>query len=134
MLLHESMTMKIHRVLTDATANTLRAIFEQDELPDKALEKTLRSHQKFGSRDRKFIAGAVYACVRNYRLYKACLPLNTQETSTYLDMIAVYMIHEGYEMNTAAIWGQPDTEAIKQQLILNFPVIAEAAGWTTSGN
>ena len=61
--------MRLHRNLVIAVINTLNSIFHKGHYADKAVEKTLKSNKKWGSRDRAFIAETTYDIVRWKRLY-----------------------------------------------------------------
>src|ERR1043165_3583018 len=61
--------MKLHRHLVNSVALTLREIFTGNTYADKALERLFRSNPKWGSRDRRFVAEAVYDITRYFRLY-----------------------------------------------------------------
>lgn len=60
--------MKIHRHLVEEILAALRQIIEEGARADKVIEKFLKSHRKWGSRDRKFFAENVYEVVRWHRL------------------------------------------------------------------
>ncbi len=61
--------MKLYKNLVNSIAETLTDIFVKNRYADKALEKLFKQNPKWGSRDRRFVAEAVYDIVRNYRLY-----------------------------------------------------------------
>jgi 16S rRNA (cytosine967-C5)-methyltransferase len=61
--------MRLHRNLVFAVIRTLHQIFNEEVYADKAVEKTLKSNPRWGSRDRGFIAETVYDIVRWKRLY-----------------------------------------------------------------
>ena len=61
--------MRLHRNLVFAVADTLNNIFNGGIYADKAVERTLKSNKRWGSRDRAFIAETVYDIVRWKRLY-----------------------------------------------------------------
>ncbi|HOZ87594.1 MAG TPA: RsmB/NOP family class I SAM-dependent RNA methyltransferase [Bacteroidia bacterium] len=61
--------MKLYKNLVNSVALTLQEIFIKNRYADKALEKVFKEHVQWGSRDRRFVAEAVYDIVRNYRLY-----------------------------------------------------------------
>jgi 16S rRNA (cytosine967-C5)-methyltransferase len=61
--------MKLYKNLVNSVALTLQEIFVKNRYADKALEKVFKEHVQWGSRDRRFVAEAVYDIVRNYRLY-----------------------------------------------------------------
>ena len=61
--------MKLYKNLVNSVASTLQEIFIKNRYADKALERVFKEHIQWGSRDRRFVAEAVYDIVRNYRLY-----------------------------------------------------------------
>ena len=61
--------MRLHRNLVLAVIDSLNYIFNDGLYADKVVEKTLKRDTRWGARDRKFIAGTVYDCVRWKRLY-----------------------------------------------------------------
>ena len=61
--------MKIYKNLVNSVALTLQEIFIKNRFADKALEKTFKQNIQWGSRDRRFVAEAVYDITRNFRLY-----------------------------------------------------------------
>lgn len=62
--------MKIHRHLAEAVIVALEEIFFDNKYADKVIQKNLKSHSKWGSRDRKFFAETIYEVVRWHRLLK----------------------------------------------------------------
>lgn len=58
---------KIHGLLVEAIAKALKDIFETGRHADKVIEYYLKGHRKWGSRDRRFFAEAVYEIVRAWR-------------------------------------------------------------------
>lgn len=60
--------MKIHRHLAESLIIALEEIFFDNKYADKVIQKNLKSHSKWGSRDRKFFAETIYEVVRWYRL------------------------------------------------------------------
>ena len=61
--------MRFHRNLVLAVIQTLDLIFNKLLYADKAVEQTLKSNKRWGSRDRGFIAETTYEIVRWKRLY-----------------------------------------------------------------
>jgi 16S rRNA (cytosine967-C5)-methyltransferase len=59
--------MKIHKHILLDVLDSLEIIFEEGKHADKVIEKTLKSHSKWGGRDRKFYAESVYEIVRHWR-------------------------------------------------------------------
>lgn len=61
--------MKIHPNVAEATVGALLDIFKQGRYSDRVVERTLKAHSKWGSRDRRFVAETVYELVRWWRSY-----------------------------------------------------------------
>lgn len=60
--------MSLHRHLIEETELAIATIFVEKRPADKVIERTLKAHPKWGSRDRRFVAEAVYEVVRHARL------------------------------------------------------------------
>lgn len=58
---------RIHSLLVEAIAKALQDIFETGRNADKVIEYYLKNQRKWGSRDRRFFAEAVYEIVRWWR-------------------------------------------------------------------
>src|SRR2546423_10516779 len=71
--------MKLHLNHVLAVNQDIRLIFEEDKYADKVLEKVLRSNNRWGARDRAFIAGNTYDMVRFWRLIGAVTGLENRE-------------------------------------------------------
>lgn len=61
------MAQKIHNHLVVAITEALRSIFTEGYYADKVIERAFRHNRKWGARDRKFVAEAVYEMVRWWR-------------------------------------------------------------------
>ncbi|MGC4022908.1 MAG: RsmB/NOP family class I SAM-dependent RNA methyltransferase [Cyclobacteriaceae bacterium] len=59
---------KLYRNLCEAVVQVLESIFVENRYADKAIEKMLKQNQRWGARDRRFIAETAYDIVRWYRL------------------------------------------------------------------
>jgi 16S rRNA (cytosine967-C5)-methyltransferase len=101
--------MKLYKNLIDEVARTLQLIFTENRYADKAVERTLKSHPQWGSRDRRFVAEAVYDVVRNYRLFASL----TGSEKNYWFMTAVWLVSKGYELPE---W--PEFRHVNQKQIL----------------
>ena len=89
--------MRFHRNLVLAVIHTLDLIFDKQFYADKAVEQTLKSNKRWGSRDRGFIAETVYEIVRWKRLYAEIAeskePYNTDD---YWRMFGVWLTLRGF--------------------------------------
>src|SRR3954470_3938349 len=85
---------KLYKNLVNSVALTLQEIFVKNRYADKALERVFKAHPQWGSRDRRFVAEAVYDIVRNYRLFASL----TGSEKNYWFMTAVWLVYKGYEL------------------------------------
>lgn len=86
--------MKLYKNLVNSIAETLTDIFVKNRYADKALEKLFKQNPKWGSRDRRFVAEAVYDIVRNYRLYAEL----AQSPKNFWFITAVWLILKEIEL------------------------------------
>jgi 16S rRNA (cytosine967-C5)-methyltransferase len=89
----------LHRNLTEAVVNALDLIYNQRYYADKVVEKTLKSDKRWGARDRRFVAEAIYECVRWKRLYNEIA--DTQNNFHLLNIfkiIGVYAVLNEYKL------------------------------------
>lgn len=61
--------MKVHSNVAEAIVEALLDIFKQQRYADRVIESSLKTHTKWGSRDRRFVAETVYELVRWWRTY-----------------------------------------------------------------
>ena len=85
--------MILHKNLVIGVIYTLDNIFNHNIYADKAIEKTLKSNKKWGSKDRGFIAETCYDIVRWKRLYSEIAdiksPYNSNELWKFFSVWAV---------------------------------------------
>ena len=85
--------MVLHKNLVIGVIYTLDNIFNNKIFADKAIEKTLKSNKKWGSKDRGFIAETCYEIVRWKRLYSEIAniksPYNSNELWKFFSVWAV---------------------------------------------
>ena len=86
--------MKLYKNLVNAVALVLQDIFVDGVYADKAIERKFKQNPQWGSRDRKFIAEAVYDIVRHYRLYEAL----AESKNNFWFMTAIWLILKEIEM------------------------------------
>lgn len=80
--------MKLYKNLVNAVASTLQDIFTRNRYADKAIERLFKQNPQWGSRDRRFIAEAVYDIVRNFRLYAEL----AESTNNFWFITAVWLV------------------------------------------
>jgi len=71
--------LKFHLNLIKAVNSAIYQIFEESRYADKVLERLLKSDNRWGARDRAFIAENTYEMVRYWRLIKSCAGLEDHE-------------------------------------------------------
>ena len=84
---------KLHRNICEGIIFNLDQIFFKKKFADKAIELSLKSNKKWGSRDRKFIAETTYTIVRYWRMLNEMMGINAEENSDYLwKLFAGYLL------------------------------------------
>lgn len=86
--------MKLYKNLVNSVALTLQEIFINNRHADKALEKIFKQNIQWGSRDRRFVAEAVYDCVRNYRLYSEL----AESKKNFWFITAIWLVIKAHEI------------------------------------
>lgn len=107
--------MRLYRNLVAAAATALLAIFETNQLADRAVPQLLRSNKQWGSKDRRFLASTIYDVVRWYRLYYEILG---QKPNTELDwwrMIGIHWTLQGVDLPDWEAFWEWDATAIQQR-------------------
>lgn len=121
---------RLHRVLVQAVVNLAAEIVPGGQYAEKAIEQTLGSQPKWGSRDRSFVVETTMELVRNYRL---AAYLSGQEWDgdglNHWHLFGAWWLHQGYELpewtefegleqgKVAARWAEAQqTRAIKYSL------------------
>ncbi len=84
---------KIFPNLLFTVYSVLREVFQQSQLADIALERSFKLNKKYGSRDRRFVAEAVYDIIRNYRLYSFA---SAKEESDFSDAALRKMVQTSF--------------------------------------
>lgn len=91
--------MKIHRSLVLAVVQSMLKIFEEGAFTEQVVEKLLKSNPRWGSRDRKFLAGTIYSVVRRKRLYESVAEsIGSEKEEKYFTMLGVCLIQQGNEL------------------------------------
>jgi 16S rRNA (cytosine967-C5)-methyltransferase len=103
--------MKLHKNLVDSIATTLQEIFNKNRYADKAIEKLFKQNPKWGSRDRRFVAEAIYDIVRNYRLYSEL----AQSPKNFWFITAVWMVLKEIELPSWQEFKHVDAQFIRKQ-------------------
>jgi 16S rRNA (cytosine967-C5)-methyltransferase len=120
--------MKIYKNLVNAVAETLQDIFTKNRYADKALEKKFKSHPQWGSRDRRFVAEAVYDIVRYKRFYEELI----QSKNNFWFMTAAWMLMKNIEFPDWLEFQDLNRAVILQranELKHNLPVYESYPDW-----
>ena len=89
--------MRIHDNLVKAITAALVSIFDKGQKADRVVQRTLKSESRWGSRDRRFVAGAIYDIVRHRRKYSAVASDLTGRTD-HAALFWVWAVAEGHEL------------------------------------
>jgi len=89
---------KIHKNLVQAVVQTLLEIFVNQRYADKAIERTLLSNKKWGSRDRAFIAENTYEIVRWWRLMLECGEIKEINENTLWKIFGIWWAYSGHTL------------------------------------
>lgn len=90
--------MRLHANLVEGVAVTLFEIFQNGRYADKAIQYTLKSNKRWGSRDRSFVAESVYEIVRWYRLFHEVRTREPKTVRDWYQMFAIYWLVKGGEL------------------------------------
>ncbi len=114
---------RIHRTLAEPVIENLKAIFNENKMADKVIEKTLKLNPKWGARDRAFIASNTYEIVRWWRLIKFCGSIDQRkitDTETYWQTLGVWLVLSDFELPP---W--PEFQGLDPTSILKLKVEAQ---------
>lgn len=82
--------MKLHKVLVQGIIDTLLLIFDENIYADQAIQRTFKKNNRWGARDRGFVAENVYDITRYFRYYTYRLNF---EDSNPVDWWAIVGLH-----------------------------------------
>ena len=88
--------MKLHPNIIQSIIVSLKKIFTEGAYADDVVRNLLQSNPKWGSRDRRFIAGTIYTIVRWWRRYEFIANTSVADTQRFEKVVAVYL-HETYK-------------------------------------
>ncbi|MBA2613221.1 MAG: RsmB/NOP family class I SAM-dependent RNA methyltransferase [Bacteroidetes bacterium] len=120
--------MKLYKNLVNSVAETLQEIFVKNRYADRAIEKVFKANPQWGSRDRRFVAEAVYDIVRNFRLYSEL----AQSQKNFWFITAVWLVVKEIEFPDWQEFKDLDREAIvkhKESLKNNLAVYESYPDW-----
>jgi 16S rRNA (cytosine967-C5)-methyltransferase len=119
---------KLYKNLVNSVALTLQEIFVKNRYADKALERLFKDNVQWGSRDRRFVAEAVYDIVRNYRLYAQL----AESEKNFWFITAVWLVLKNNEIPEWQEFKHVDVSFIVSQkkiLEANLPVSLSYPDW-----
>jgi len=90
--------LRLYRNLVEASIKALKKIFNENQLADRVVQKTLRSNKKWGSKDRRFLAATIYDAVRWYRLHYEILGKEPQSTEDWWKALGIMWSLQGVEL------------------------------------
>ena len=89
----------LYKNLVEGVVSALDLIYNEQYYADKIVEKTLKSNKKWGGRDRRFIAEAIYECVRWKRLYDEIAETNNHfSISNIWKIVGVYVVINEFQI------------------------------------
>ncbi|EON75692.1 TRNA and rRNA cytosine-C5-methylase [Lunatimonas lonarensis] len=103
--------MKLHQNTVQGVIDSLDVIFHQNGYADKVIERTLKSHPKWGARDRGFVAETVYEMVRWWRLIQALSP-----SQDLYKMLGTYLLWKGQNLPDWKEFKTLDAKLVKRRL------------------
>jgi 16S rRNA (cytosine967-C5)-methyltransferase len=120
--------MKLYKNLVNSVAQTLHEIFIKGRYADKALQKLFKQNVQWGSRDRRFVAEAVYDIVRNFRLYSQL----AESEKNFWFITAVWLVIKNNEIPDWQEFQHVNVPFIldqKEKLKANLPVYESYPDW-----
>ena len=90
--------MKWYRNLAEAVITALEDIFNRHKQADKIINSLLKSQKKWGSRDRKFVAGLLYDIIRWKRLYEYLSDSEISTNQGKWDVIGAWAVLNNIEL------------------------------------
>ncbi|MBX3165183.1 MAG: class I SAM-dependent methyltransferase [Bacteroidetes bacterium] len=120
--------MKLYKNLVNAVALTLQEIFTKNRYADKALEKLFKQNAQWGSRDRRFVAEAVYDITRHFRLYADL----AETKNNFWFITAVWLVVKNNEIPDWQEFRHVNANYIlsrKEKLKNNLPVYQSYPDW-----
>ncbi len=123
--------MKWYRNLIEAIVTALDEIFNQNKQADKTIQSLLKAQKKWGSRDRRFVAQALYDIVRWKRLYEYLGQTDILTLQGKWQAIGVWAVLNGYELPDWDMFKPVDLQLIlqKNQNITNEAIEQSVPDW-----
>jgi len=83
--------MKLHQNIIQSIVLSLKKIFIEGAYADDIVRNLLQSNPKWGSRDRRFIAGTIYTIVRWWRKYEFIADTTLSDQACFEKVVAAYL-------------------------------------------
>lgn len=90
--------MEFHRNTVEAVVRSLGEIFNGKKYADKVIERTLKQHPRWGSRDRRFIAETTYEAVRWWRLLQEVSGHRALDERAIWNMVGTWLVINGKQL------------------------------------
>ncbi|WP_018343154.1 RsmB/NOP family class I SAM-dependent RNA methyltransferase [Cytophaga aurantiaca] len=114
--------MKLHSNILSAVTGSLKKIFSDGAYADDIVRNLLQSNPKWGSRDRRFIAGSIYTIVRWWKRYLYIAETTEQDEVCFEKVLSVYLFEAyGSDLETplpVAIKGSAYKERVAQAALI----------------
>jgi 16S rRNA (cytosine967-C5)-methyltransferase len=129
----DAVVAKPHRPILLAVVQSLRSVFEDGYYADKVIEYQFKHNRQWGSRDRKFIAEAVYETVRWWRLVWFCLDEDPElDEASLWRFLGAWMILQNHAY-TEAVLSWPEVSMLnpaqiraRRDLAQTLPAVRES--------
>ncbi|HSY60650.1 MAG TPA: RsmB/NOP family class I SAM-dependent RNA methyltransferase [Cytophaga sp.] len=83
--------MKLHPNILSSVITSLKKIFSEGAYADDVVRNLLQSNPKWGSRDRRFIAGSIYTIVRWWKRYLFIAETSEQDENCFEKVLSIYL-------------------------------------------
>lgn len=124
--------MKLHQNIIQSVVLSLKRIFMEGAYADDIVRNLLQSNPKWGSRDRRFIAGAIYTIVRWWRKYEFIANTSLADSLCFEKVVATYVFDvykEDIETPLPADINREDFEKRSKEAQSNRAVAASIEEW-----
>ncbi|MBT8235954.1 MAG: RsmB/NOP family class I SAM-dependent RNA methyltransferase [Bacteroidia bacterium] len=106
---------KFHRNQIQAVTKALNAIFGKNAKADDTVQRLLKSQKRWGSRDRRLVAGSIYDIVRYKRKYEA-VAADLVGRTDHETLFWIWAAEKGYALPDWAEIKELDTEQVQEAL------------------
>lgn len=122
---------RIHKPLSIGIVDILMEVFNQQNLADRVINASLKENNRWGSRDRKFVAHHSYQIIRNWRMIKFCGEINDRKIKEEADfwlMLGTWLAMDGIELPAWEEFEGISPESIGSLKVkaLQIPKVAES--------